>query len=303
MIRSFSLMSKISVTVFILLLITNPVHAQSSRFQITHLSGKAEVKSKKKWTTLKVSDKLHLNDEVRLDRNSIMHLIDSSGATLLFTLPGIYKIGDFFKLNRPIPLFDGSQKVVLGHTVRVVQNFFGSQAPIKVLLPLDSTFGTVYAKQFLIKWIDKDNKGPYVVLVKNLFKETIMTLEVEGQETLFDLNTEQLLKDTEPLLKQRVLYFVITSKADAKYKSAEHVIKRISIHERYRIDDVLNKEIILDNSRALDQLVLAGFYEEHALFVDAVNAYLESIRLGQDDPAYTEAFAIFLKRYGLDLSK
>jgi hypothetical protein len=292
-----------ALLIIALLVCTNLVHAQFRHFIVTHLKGKAEVKSRKKWIDLKVSDKLQFNDEIRLDRNATMHLSDSAGQPILFTLPGIYKIGDFIKMNSEISLLDGSKQVVIGKTARVKQNFFESNAPIKVLLPVDSTFATVYSKQFIIRWIDQENKGPYLIFVKNLLKETIATLEVEGQDTLFHLNTEQLLKDTEPLLKQRVLYFVIASKADPKYKSAEHVIKRISIHERYRIDDVLNKEIILDNSRALDQLVLAGFYEEHALFVDAVNAYLESIRLGKDDPVYTEAFIIFLQRYGLDLLK
>jgi hypothetical protein len=109
--------------------------------------------------------------------------------------------------------------------------------------------------------------------------------------------------DDERFVKERVFYVVVAAANDPKHKSIEHVFKRISIHERYRIDDILNKEIILDNSRALDQLVLAGFYEEHGLFVDAVNAYLEAIRLGKNDPVYSEAFAIFLQRYGLTLTK
>jgi hypothetical protein len=184
-------------------------------------------------------------------------------------------------------------KIVQGRVSRVKQNFFGSDAPIKVLLPTDSTFATVYAKQFVIRWIDESPDSAYQITIKNLLKGPIATFHSNTTELKFDL-------DDERFTKERVFYVVVAAANNAKRKSVEHVFKRIITHERYRIDDMLNKEIILDNSRALDQLILAGFYEEHALFVDAVNAYLESIRLGKDDPVYSEAFTIFLQRYGLE---
>jgi hypothetical protein len=263
-------------------------HSQNS-FTVTYLNGKAELKSKKRWIDIRINDKLDRNDEVRLDRNAVMHIVDSAGRPTLFMLPGIYKIGDVVNINQSVTLTSDDGKIIIANTARVKQNFFGSAAPIKVLLPLDSTFATVYAKQFVIKWIDKENKGPYHIVVKNLLKGPIATYDSEINELTFDLNEERFLKE-------RVFYVTITSKTDTKHRSAEHVFKRIISHERFRVDDVLNKEIILDNSRALDQLVLSGFYEEQALFIDAINAYLEAIKLGKDDPVYSEAFVIFLQR-------
>lgn len=262
-------------------------------FSVIFIKGKAELKSKKRWVDLKISDKLSDRDEIRLDREATLHLADSAGMPLLFTLPGVYKVGDFYDNSRASQVMLQDGVIVRGRTARVKQNFFGSAAPIKVLLPMDSTFSTVYAKKFVIRWIDQANNGPYRVYIKNLFKETIASYDIPTVEMVFDL-------DEERYAKERVFYVVVSSMKNQKIRSVEHVFKRISIHERYRVDDILNKEIILDNSRALDQLVLAGFYEEHALFTDAVNAYLESIRLGKDDLIYSEAFDIFLKRYGME---
>jgi hypothetical protein len=267
--------------------------AQQRQFLIIYIKGKVEKKSRKKWIDLKLNDKLKTDDEVRLDRNAAMHVRDSAGRATLFMLPGIYQIGEVVSMKQPVSLESANGNIIFSNTARVKQNFFGSDAPIKVLLPLDSTFATLYAKQLVIRWIDKENKAPYKITIKTFFKETIATYESEINELMFDLNEERFLKE-------RVFYVTITSKADVKYKSAEHVFKRILNDERFRVDDVLNKEVILDNSRALDQLILAGFYEEQALFVDAINAYLEAIKLGKNDPIYSEAFSIFLQRYGLD---
>ncbi len=283
------------VFLFVLVFSLQASQAQTHTLTVHYLHGKAEMKSKKKWIEIKVSDRLSGTDEIRLDRNTVLHLIDSAGRPVLVSLPGIYKINDLFDDDHPSSVIVLSDQVYTNRR-RINRNFFGSPLPIKVLLPQDSTFGAVYAKQFVIRWIDKEDKGPYLIAVKTLFKETIATFESDGHEILFNL-------DEERFLKEKVFYFVISSKADPKYKSAEHVVKRNIIHQRLRIDDILAKEIILDNSRALDQLVLAGFYEKNGLFVDAVNAYLESIRLGVDDPAYTEAFTIFLQRLGLDVRK
>lgn len=265
-------------------------------FTVTFIKGKVELKSKKRWINLESSRRLTRADEIRVDRDAALHMVDSAGVPIIVALPGIYNIGDIQDNSRTSQVLTHDGRIVSAKVVRVKQNFLGSEAPIKVLLPTDSTFATVYAKKIVVRWIDKGSKGPYIVTVKTRFKETIATYEIPGVEMSFDLFEERFLKD-------RVFYFIVSSKSDPKYKSVEHVAKRILIHERFRIDDILNKEIILDNSRALDQLVLAGFFEDKALFADAVNAYLEAIRLGGDDTAYTEAFFIFLKRYGLVLDQ
>lgn len=283
------------VVLFLLIqvFVVQTIRAQTKYFKVAYIKGKVEVKSKKRWVALKVSDRLGRENEIRLDRNATLHLTDSAGLPFLFTLPGVYVLGDYYDNSRTSMIVNRDGQMIMGKAARMKQTFFASDAPIKVLLPRDSTFATVYAKMVGIRWIDHANKGPYIVTIKTLFKETIATYEVSSTEMTFDPNQERFQKE-------RVFYVIVSSVSNPKYKSHEHVFKRIPIHERYRDDDILNKEIILDNSSALDQLILAGFYEDQALYTDAVNAYLEAIRIEKDDPVYAEAFTIFLRRYGLE---
>jgi cytochrome c-type biogenesis protein CcmH/NrfG len=41
---------------------------------------------------------------------------------------------------------------------------------------------------------------------------------------------------------------------------------------------------------------MAGFYEENKLFVDAIGAYEEAIKLAPDVPTYKEAYEEYLLR-------
>ena len=50
---------------------------------------------------------------------------------------------------------------------------------------------------------------------------------------------------------------------------------------------------------ALNKFILAGFYEENNLFIDAIAAYEEAIKLAPDVPSYQEAYEEFLYRHGL----
>ena len=50
---------------------------------------------------------------------------------------------------------------------------------------------------------------------------------------------------------------------------------------------------------ALNKFILAGFYEENFLFIDAVAAYEEAIRLAPEVVDYKEAYDDFLIRHGM----
>jgi tetratricopeptide (TPR) repeat protein len=55
-------------------------------------------------------------------------------------------------------------------------------------------------------------------------------------------------------------------------------------------------EFDLSEENALNKFILAGFYEEHKLFIDAIAAYEDAIRLAPDVDSYKEAYEEFLLR-------
>jgi hypothetical protein len=48
----------------------------------------------------------------------------------------------------------------------------------------------------------------------------------------------------------------------------------------------------------LNKFILAGFYEEHKLYIDAGTAYQQAIKMAPDVPSYKEAYDDFLIRNG-----
>jgi cytochrome c-type biogenesis protein CcmH/NrfG len=55
----------------------------------------------------------------------------------------------------------------------------------------------------------------------------------------------------------------------------------------------------VSEQNALNKYIMAGFYEEHNLFIDAIAAYEEAIKLAPDVPTYQEGYEEFLLRHGL----
>jgi cytochrome c-type biogenesis protein CcmH/NrfG len=52
----------------------------------------------------------------------------------------------------------------------------------------------------------------------------------------------------------------------------------------------------IQQETALNKFIMAGFYEENKLFVDAIGAYEEAIKLAPDVPTYKEAYEEYLLR-------
>lgn len=50
---------------------------------------------------------------------------------------------------------------------------------------------------------------------------------------------------------------------------------------------------------ALSHLLLAGFFEQNKLIIDAIGAYEDAIKMAPDVLAYRESYTAFLDRNGL----
>jgi cytochrome c-type biogenesis protein CcmH/NrfG len=50
---------------------------------------------------------------------------------------------------------------------------------------------------------------------------------------------------------------------------------------------------------AINRLMLAGFYEQNNLLIDAGTAYVQAIQLAPDVPQYKEDYIAFLTRNGM----
>jgi hypothetical protein len=62
------------------------------------------------------------------------------------------------------------------------------------------------------------------------------------------------------------------------------------------LDEIIGQ---LNEPTALNKLILAGFYEENNLLIDAITAYEEAVKLAPDVSSYQEDYDEFLIRHGL----
>ena len=119
--------------------------------------------------------------------------------------------------------------------------------------------------------------------------------QIETPETSFQVD----LADPK-FAKENALLIEVKSKSDPTQVSKQHLIKKLAPAEQESVKKSLN-EIMgeVQEPTALNKFILAGFYEENNLFIDAISAYEEAIKLAPDVATYKDAYDDFLIRHGI----
>jgi hypothetical protein len=79
-----------------------------------------------------------------------------------------------------------------------------------------------------------------------------------------------------------------------------YVLKKLSAADKERIKGSLREiETATAEKTALNQLVLAGFFEKNKLLIDASTAYQEALALAPDVPYFKDTYEQFLLKYAL----
>lgn len=135
--------------------------------------------------------------------------------------------------------------------------------------------------------------GPYIITVRNMFDDELAQLETPETSYQIDLADSKFSKENALLIE-------VKAKNDPKQVSKQHLIKKLAPAEQESVKKSLN-EIMgeVQEQTALNKFILAGFYEENNLFIDAISAYEEAIKLAPDVTSYREAYDDFLIRHGI----
>jgi tetratricopeptide (TPR) repeat protein len=287
---------KILVLVGIFALISG-IKAQDYAFKVMANKGSNEVKSGSVWQALKTGDKLNKQDELKVAENSYVALVHSSGKPIELKESKTYSIADLAAKVSPgasvvskytdFILSSNSaeaKKNRLSATGSVVRALDGD---INVLLP-PSQFGDTFNPLVYIKWETKV-AGPYEVVAKNMFGDELM--KIETPENAIQINRN------DPKFMNEDILIEVRSKGDKKKTDKSYLLRRLS-SERQNLIKKLIAEMGEDiqQETALNKFIMAGFYEENKLFVDAIGAYEEAIKLAPDVPTYKEAYEEYLLR-------
>jgi hypothetical protein len=301
--------NRMLVAVLMLVGIVNYSIAQSTyAFRVLANKGANEVKTGDSWQPLRTGASLKEGDEIKLGENSYVGLIHSSGKPKELKKAGPYKIKDLAStmtggasvLNKYADFILSSnsaeaKKNRLSATGAVHRA--GSMEDIIVYLP-ENQHSSIYNSTAVVNWESKSgNRGPFVVTVQNMFGDDMIVRETPEASYTLDLNDPKLVNEQHFLVQVR-------NKNDAKLLSAQHLIKKVQTAEQQKIKEQLSQFIgEMTEETALNKFIMAGFYEDNQLFIDAITAYEEAIRMAPEVETYKEAYEEFLLRNRLKIPK
>ncbi|HZI24283.1 MAG TPA: hypothetical protein VFD46_04365 [Chryseolinea sp.] len=283
-------------------LISSLTFAQDYAFKVLANKGANTLKSGADWVPLKTGATLKNGDELKVVENAYLGLVYNSGKPLELKQPGNYKVADLSAkmkgntatvLNKYTDFILSSnaedKKNKLNATGAVNRDVI--QHSIHVVLP-DNQLAGIYDHLAVVN-LDTKVAGPYLVTVKNMFDDELNKFEISETSFQIDLNDAKYAKENAVLLE-------VKSKADPKAVSKTRLIKKLSPAEHATVKKKLAEAgPDITEQTALSKLILARFYEEQNLLIDAITSYEEAIKMAPDVPTFVEEYGYFLTRHSL----
>lgn len=276
---------------------------QGYTFRVMVNKGANEVKRGGEWVPLKTGASLNETDELKVVDNAYLGLVHSSGKTLELKDAGTHKISELsanmntegssvaskyadFVLSK---MSAEGKKNRLSATGAVSR---GSEDAIKIFMP--NSVG-VFNTDPIIKWkeVEGDNIT-YNIKITNMFEDVLMEITTNDPQYQLDLNDPKIANE-------KVVLITVSTSNDESVKSSTYALKRLPEADAQRVKTTLNDLMTqVDEETALNKFILAGFYEENNLLVDALSSYLDAMRLAPDIESYREAYEEFLIRNRLN---
>jgi hypothetical protein len=273
-------------------------YGQKYTFKVLVVKGKPEANVAGKWHTIKVGEALNSTDELKVTENSYIGLVHSNGRPVEVKEAGVYKISALSEKAEK-----ASSTVLSKYTDFVLStnstntNRLAATGAVDrgshITLHLPAGNSLVFGKKIIFDWTPSDAvPAPYVVRLQNFFDDELLKLEATTSKVKLDLSDKGL--DGEENLK-----LVIASKAKPTKVSDEYSLRKLTKNDHDRIQKQLQDLQLPAEQTAMDKLLLAGFFENNQLLVDAGTAYLEAIEMAPDVPFFAEKYREFLIRNGM----
>jgi hypothetical protein len=301
-------MKKINLFLTIsMLLVGSLAYSQSYTFRVLANKGANQIKSGDSWQPLKTGASLKDSDEIKVAEDAYLGLMHVGGKSVEWREAGTFKVSDM------------ASKVPAGKSVGAkYADFLASKmtaeakknrlsatgavhrgagdAEINVYAPSGSV--QIYNDNAVIRWdpLEGDNIG-YKVIVADMFEDVLLTESTNETFYKLDLNNPSV-KDKD------ILLLSVTTSEDEDIKSQSIAIKKLPKDDMQKVDDGLGELMTdIDEESALNKYILAGFYEDQNLLIDALTNYERAIELAPEVETFKEAYEEFLLRNGLKSSK
>ena len=168
----------------------------------------------------------------------------------------------------------------------------GADGSIQVLLPSSVD---VFSSDAVVRWRvpeGTEEGTQYVVTIKNIFDEEIFTQETDKNH--IDLAFDEMENES------GLYIFTVVQKDNEEVSSGDYGIKKVNASDKPDIAEnltALTEEVAQDSP--LSKVVLATFFEENALLLDALTKYEEAIQLSPDVESFRDLYEDFLIKNGI----
>lgn len=262
---------------------------QNYIFRVMANNGSNEFKSlsSTQWTPVKRGLAFKSGDVIKVADQAYLGLIHNTGKTVELIDPGTFKVDDI-ELN-----IDIRKKGIGSKYTEYVMNTLdsdrefentnevvtrGAEESVKVNAPATSE---VFERKQILSWESEDNHT-YTVRIKGIFDDILLEEEVQANEYLLDFEN--------PSLSGEKMFIVTVSIKDQKESSKEYALDLLSEDESGKYQpDLLDIRQNVTNP-LLQYLVLASYFEEKGLLMDAISNYQKAINLA---PEYTDIQALY----------
>lgn len=277
--------------------------AQQSSFTIILNKGDNTFGKESQMTPVLLGVSLSENDVLNVTDGGYVALVhDATGSSLELSKKGSYSVTDLeqkiadqsqsvmakygkFLMSKLNPENEGNQNLnVTGAVER------GEEGLIKIYWP---NVMDVYGDEAIITWQKTDDIENYVLTIKNKFDDVIEEKQINGSKFNLELDSDKL-KD------EKLLIINVRAKDNASVYSRDYGIKRLSDEGKKTIDQEFeNLKKVASEENALNKLLLASFFEENQLLVDAITYYNQALVISPDPEGFNKLYDNFLFRNGL----
>jgi hypothetical protein len=299
--------------VLMLLVAASVANAQGYTFRV--LANKGENMVKKAGTAgavqLKTGATLNSEDLIISTDDSYIGLMHKTGKTTEIRGAGTKRVSDIekqvqitstsvsdryatFVMNKMNESENSDVRSKMAATGAVKRDIKNANA-INVMAP--EAAAEVLGDVTIIRWNKADSMvvgDSYRVEVKNIFDEVIYELTTTKTSVELDFTIDEMKNESG-------LYLIKVYKSnDEEITSSEVAIKKIKSSDKREVQANLAalKAEVSDDS-PLNKLILASFFEENELILDALTKYEEAIRMAPDVEDFQQLYTAFLLKNGL----
>jgi hypothetical protein len=298
-------MKRTIFTLILALLVIFSASAQEEMFKVLASKGETKVISNGSEQKVLIGKKLFKDDKIVLGENAYLGLAHKSGKTIELKKAGTYEVsklsGEVVSQNASVAkkYVDFVAGEITSKDEDMAKNRHkymavtgsverSTEGALKIVTPKEAY---VLAGPVMLKWQAVENAEAYVVTLTDLAEEPVYTIETKETFVVIDLSKLNFKAE------KNYLWKVSVKNSKKKIESEKAILKYVDEDKAPQLEKAVSEiKTELSEETALNKLVLASFYEENGLILDALSNYEAAMKLEPEVEDYKVAYGKFLER-------